>query len=389
MISIETLASTLVPTDGVTLLLRAAFLEGQETSSVLRRWQDQEEDPTQAMASPETVSLAPTLFANLQGRPILEELSPRLVTYLKTALVHEQLRLTAYRSILAEVLHELGHRNVRFLLTGGALNGETLYPHGLRHSHDIDLLVRPSERTAVERALVDAGFAPPRRHDRNHLTLLHAKGLPISLHESALAFRAYQLDCEDVFARAETYEILGHAVEGPGREDRFLQACINGITSDRRGVLWVGDSMLLARQQGLDGGKLAMTSQAANCELPVWIALRYLETRLALAAVRPGVRLTPEIRRLLETAAGRSGPSARETLLQGTWSGHRGSVHQHLKYCASAGEKLLVLKAKVLPSLRALTGSNRVDGPGDLPRFYWGRAQRLLRRAGAGHPVTR
>jgi hypothetical protein len=381
VISIDTLASALTPTEGATLLLRATLLEGNDATSALGRWQTQQANPSRAMAGPETVSLAPTLFTRAQGRPSTE-LDPRLATYLKSAVVHEQLRLDAFRSILRDTFTTLRRRRLRVLLTGGALNGETLYDGGMRHSHDIDLLVRPPDDEAVATALEEAGFACAPRTRGESVVLVHASGLPVSVHVRPLELRAYRLACDDVFARAQTYRILDEVVEGPEPEDRFLQACVNGVTADRQGVLWVSDAVLLARRHMLDSGRLVTLAQQTHSELALFIALVYLESHLLPpGAVQPPWLTSADLARL-ERAAQDSGPVIRETLLHRSWFGDRGSLRQHLARCRSTEERLFVIRAKVFPSLAALTASNRVRVIGDLPRFHWDRVVRLMRRKG-------
>ena len=164
------LAALLLPNPRQTLLLQAAVGPPDAAAAALATWLAGARAATEDLAAGPGGGrlLAPLIAHNLAGAGDLG--AARLWTYLRTALVREQLRSRAARAIYAEALEALGRAGVRPVVLRGVAASESVYPDpGLRHCHDLDLLL-PGDRLAeAGRALTAAGFqaAPnPRRPGR-------------------------------------------------------------------------------------------------------------------------------------------------------------------------------------------------------------------------------
>jgi hypothetical protein len=101
--------------------------------------------------------LGPLLAAALRDNAIAAD--PAFLTVLRTAQLREELRAEIYSEILADVLAALDSIDVPVLVLSGAAFGESLYASpALRHSHDIDLLLREADVPRAADLLAARGF---------------------------------------------------------------------------------------------------------------------------------------------------------------------------------------------------------------------------------------
>jgi hypothetical protein len=124
--------------------------------------------------------LAPVLTAGLarHGAPA----QPELVTRLRTAAFHEELRCREVERVLAGLLQALRRTGTSYLVLKGAALGYAAYGEArLRHSHDVNLLVPPDAPELPPDALAEAGFRPaPGLSDHAGETVyMHPTGLPL------------------------------------------------------------------------------------------------------------------------------------------------------------------------------------------------------------------
>ena len=96
--------STMVPSEEQTLLLRSALWPAEAAREALLAWQARGPHPTARLARDPGGGklLAPLICARMRDDQALG-LDARLLTYLRTALVREELRGGAYREILGEL----------------------------------------------------------------------------------------------------------------------------------------------------------------------------------------------------------------------------------------------------------------------------------------------
>jgi hypothetical protein len=205
-----------------TLLLRACLLGGEATAVAWSGWRGVTPDPSAEIAGrPELKVLLPLLHDGLRaaGVDALE-----LATYLRTARVRERHRAQAIAEVAGTVAAALAGADVAATLTGGLALATTAYADpGLRHCHDIDLVVDPADGARALRALASAGFqcsdpvagvtTAPRR-------AVAPGGLPVIVHHGTVS--AAITAPEELLAR-----LLGRPGPDGGRELlRFTDAVV-------------------------------------------------------------------------------------------------------------------------------------------------------------------
>jgi hypothetical protein len=370
--------SALVPDARQTLLLRAALYPPAPASDALRTWLGGTRFPARDLGagSPGGRLLAPLIAHNLAGTGETEP--ERLWTYLRTALVHEQLRASATRAICRQALESLDASGIAPVILRGIAASETVYPApGLRHSHDLDMFVPPETVDAAGKALAASGFrpapalgvAPETRH------FAHASGMPVALHTELVQAPLYRRRPETLLTgtrrapfsdrtallldpTAQVTHLLLHAASAPSRAT----------------LLWACDAWLtIRRTPALDWTRLTGEVTARRAALPVTILLTYLAR--ALAAPIPDEALAA-----LADTARRATRVDKEVALWGAWASRETRFDRALSRAAGAGERAFLLRWRLAPGPDALVLAGRVaPGRGRL-RFYLGRPWRLLAR---------
>jgi hypothetical protein len=297
--ALETALSALLPTAEQTQLLRACLLDGDEAR---RSWIDyQARIPNLKQRfrdEPRSRRLAPLLLDGLERNSA--QVDRELLTVLRTARTREELRSAIYGEVSREALTAL--EGIPFLVLKGAALGETLYcSPALRHSHDVDLLVRSTDRRAAGLALERAGFLPQRED-----LLVHENGLPILLHTRLFHLSQYHSSFEELWSRSLDGRLCA--------ADNLVHACVHASYSPSRGSLqWVCDAYLLARRQP-DWDVVLQSAARGGLALPLHVTLRYLATELHAPIPAPVVEN-------LADAAARAAPCERDAALFGARQG--------------------------------------------------------------------
>lgn len=245
--------TTLLPDAGETRILRACLCGGDATD-LPREWIGGR--------------LAPLL--NAAGH----RLPDRAVrVFLKTAAVHEELRAREYLKVCAIVFSALP---VPFLVMKGAALGEAVYGNqALRHSHDIDLLVREQDRAAAAAALVDAGFVPRAEE------FVHPCGLPVRIETRLFQPDYYRSAFEPVGERSATATVAGHAVRVLSPADSLLLACGHASWSRQRSTLqWVCDAWTITHRCVVDWDVLVAAAESSRLTAPFSVMLNYVRSEL-------------------------------------------------------------------------------------------------------------
>lgn len=362
--------STMLPNPEQGRLLRAALWPPEAARKALLDWQDRGPRPAARLARDHSGGklLAPLICANLREAHV-GGLSERLLTYLRTALVREELRSEAYRQILGDLLRALAQGGPPVILLGGAALAETVYPRPeLRHSHGILLMTREETEARTASILTSTGFqvaprvaGPP----GDPLAAVHSSGLPLRLVHTPPTFGHYRPSGEDLWSRAKERIVQGSPVKVLSPADQLFQVCVRTVTGERRGtLLWACDVWhLLAAESELDWTRVTGRAASSGASLPLWVLLDYLSDeleaavpgsvldRLATDAERPD-RLAVEV--ALTGAAWRPGPKLLPMLrAAGTWR-----------------ERLLVVRWRMLPSPAALEATGRIAERSRAPLFY-------------------
>lgn len=368
--------STMLPSPEQTLLLRSALWPAEAAREALLAWQAQGPRPAARLARDQGGGklLAPLICARIradQGGG----LEGRLLTYLRTALVREELRGGAYREILGELLRVLARESPPVILLGGAALAETVYPRPeLRHSHGILLLVREEREAETVALLPAAGFrvTAARRRPGDPIGAVHTSGLPLWLYRNPPTFAHYRRG-EDLWKRAEKRLVLGSRVDVPAPADQLFLVCVRAAAGERRStLLWACDLWhLVEAGGGPDWEAVVDRAASTGASLPIWVLLRYLADALGTAVPPPALdRLAAD--------AGRAGALAAEIALTGAGWRPGPKLLPFLRAAGSWRERAAVARWRLLPSPAALLATGRIRDRAQAPLFYAARPFRLV-----------
>ena len=364
--------SPLLPTAEQTQLLRACLHRGQAGRQAWAAWRSTVNDPTSAEGpgAPDAHGRLPLLAAAQHENELV--VHPELLTTLRTATLHAELRSETFFRICQEVLQTLAEAGLDPIVLRGAALAATTYPEpALRHCHDLDLLIPAVDQDRAAAALTAAGLmpggAPTAAGSRS---FYHLSGLPIMLHSQLFALGYANVEQAAIVARAERPEglkpaavlapadallhLLGHAAFSPKRERSF----------------WAIDAwQVLTHRPNLDWRRLIDTARANRLALPAFTLLRYLATELA--APIPATVFT-------ELAAARPDTLEREGALYGAQTAANWSYGRFLHQASGWRARSQVLQWMLLPSPAYLGYVSGVRCSPMLPLYYVGR---LLRQA--------
>lgn len=214
---------------------------------------------------------------------------PAMATTLRTARVREQARAGRVNRLAGKALAALTTPGIRVWALKGIVLANRDYPDaGLRHTHDLDLLVDPRDLEPAVTALAAAGFRPG-GSDPGRLPararLLHPSGFPLELHTALFPDPTYGMPLGNATEDAEMAEVLGQRVGILSREMQFLQILgLAASTAQRHSLRWVTDShFLLHRASGFRWDRFLGLCESSRLALPASVMLRYLASDLAMA----------------------------------------------------------------------------------------------------------
>jgi Uncharacterised nucleotidyltransferase len=158
----------------------------------------------------------------------------------------------------------------------------------VRHSHDIDLLVRSADVPASATALQQAAFTPsahPSLHGERRFD--HESGLPVELHDSLYRTPLYNGDLAGVWSRTRNSKVVGVPVRLISDADLLVHALVHAsVVPQRRGLSWIVDVVSLLQQRDSEGASIDWTEvlrigRASHATLPLYVACNYLATTFA------------------------------------------------------------------------------------------------------------
>lgn len=314
--------SLMLPDDAQTTLLRAALVRGEAGTHALDAAASELTRP-QLMPAPMRVALR-TLSPLLEAAATDGAEAPRFTAdslrVLRMAAARERVRYETVRRLARGLLASLAERDVDAIVLRGVVLAETVYPEPhRRHTHDIDLFVRPSELERAEDAARAAGFTE-RADDPDRLPggvrLVHPSGLPVELHTSLFLDALHPAQIDGMHTRLVRRGLLGVQVPTLGAADQLVHICGIASESPVRGSLrWVTDAWLLVRSEpGLDWDAVVHGAETARLTLPLSIMLRYLAEEL-------GSPIPLEVLDRLDVAARNASPIERDVALYGARAG--------------------------------------------------------------------
>jgi hypothetical protein len=314
------------------------------------------------------------------------DLSGYLATVLRTSTFRESLRSDVFLRICGDLTAALHEENVPFMVMGGAAHGLASYPDpSLRHSHELDLLVRADHASRAEAVLLGRGLR--RRHARQGqrwTTLVHETDMPVRLTTSLYPLPVYRSDWAAVSDRSALVRLGGLNVSVPGLADSLVQTSVDAsYRPHRASLLWAADLLMISRAISDDAwqGVVDVAAASGTC-LPVRVMLSY--AREALEAPIPTTVLD-------ELATRWSGDAVlRDTALSRATKGLEGGAASLLSRVESLEDRLLVARWLACPSPGFAKRLHGIEGAGASARWYGRRFVRgvvgLLRARSAGWP---
>jgi len=308
----------MMPCAPTTLLLRAALLQGDAAAKAWSQWRETVPDPKAFLAS-DRVGIKrhlPLLYRNFATYRV--DVGREIEPYFRAARAREELRSARYRRFLGEALTALLQSGIAFVVGKGVTVGETIHDDPVvRHSHDIDLLVRSEDIPAAAEALQKAGFPPSLRHSpRSEHKFDHPSGLPVELHDRLYRTPFYNGDLAGVWSRARDGKILGVPVRLLSDADLLVHASVHAsLVPQRCGLSWIVDVVTLLRKRASEGEEIDWTAITriagdAHATLPLFVTCHYLATTFDASIPR---HVIDELRR----SAARAGPLQHLAALDG------------------------------------------------------------------------
>lgn len=332
----------LLPDAGETLFLRACLDSSSAGQAAWQAWRtnhilqnELERDGTGHKR------LLPLLAFTLDQGDVT--LDPADVNIMRAARLREQLRAEKIRGILYQALTALERGGLDVILLKGAALSQLVYPNpDLRHTHDIDLLVREPDLTRAADLLLGQGFtvsSTPTPIVNAEIHLVHASGLPVLLHTALYQTRAFALPDLEIWN-------MRVPLAFDTVETRILAPELNLVhvlgqtffTHTRRLRVWVCDAFFLVMHTpALDWERVGGLASRARLALPVFLTLNYLERALSLP-------IPQSVLNKLQQAASKMSQGEYESALTLMRRNRQGGYQYWLKNAQSPQERLQVAR---------------------------------------------
>ena len=251
-----------------TLFLRACLAEGKAARESWKEWRALIGDPRAFFTSefPTARRLLPLLHFNLRRNKI--EVKD---AWLKAARVREKARGATFWSTSGKILSALNGQEVSFILGKGAAIDAFGYPHlGLRHTHDLDLIVQDVEHAAAALEHLKLKRVGDTRFEDD-------SGLPVALHAGLFCTGNRDSDMDAVWRRTREKTIFNICVRLLSPEDQLLQLLEHAShSSPGRSGHWVCDAWFVIGREEMDWEALAARAEILGLTLTIAIGLKYL-----------------------------------------------------------------------------------------------------------------
>ncbi len=274
--------ATLLPGPAQCLLLAGCLDRGEPGANALHRWLALPQDPLDALTKAPVKWLMPLVLraAAHHGNP----LPSGLATVLRTATLREELRTPSYQAIRGHLLRGLENSDIHPIVLKGAALADCVYPGAsLRHTHDVELLIRPDEWHRLPTAVADLGLnVTASDFTWPIVTFKHSSGLPLVLHRRLFRVPFYNRVDDDVWMRAESVSLGGVKARTLSPADMLLHVCACALHSPSHATYrWLVDAwFLLDRRGDLDWEALLRAASTCHLTLPLALSLEYLAVAL-------------------------------------------------------------------------------------------------------------
>ena len=294
-----------LPSGDELLFLRACLPSGEPGREAFERWQRRFADPVSGLRdhAPGRGRLLPLLQAALRHNGASG--NPQLISALRASRAHEELRAQAMRRACRDALAALAAHGIDVIVVGGIALTETVYGEwGLRHSHDIDLVV--DEVDLDQAPAILGAHAEDRRGD---VTLTLPSGVLVTLHGCLYRDPYYAAADSQQRGRAIRARVARAEAAVLDPIDMLLHLCGHSACAGSASPQWAIDAWhLIERNPQLDWASLLERVRDGGLALSALTRLTWLAQ--ALGASVPRACLAE-----LGHAAEASHPLAAEVLL--------------------------------------------------------------------------
>lgn len=288
--SYRAVLSTNLPGRTETLLLQTCLAEADQSRRAWARLAADGADVSELLTrgGHGMRRLAPLLYEAVRRNGL--DADSALLTRCRMASMREGLRARAFAGVIAAVFDALEAAGIPFIVLKGAALAEPIYGDPvLRHSHDLELLVREEDiHRAAEalRAVSCAGTEPLRAGGK--LRVFHASGLPVVLRTRLFEPALYGGDWAWCAERTVMVSVADRVVRTLSPALALFHVCVHAAYGHGRSSLqWVTDALMLVRRGAdpecelhLDWRQLTSCVQRFNTALPLSTALTYLREQL-------------------------------------------------------------------------------------------------------------
>ncbi len=266
----------LLPPRRVAMALRAALLTGEPAQEALAAWLAAVGGSLDNLWRSELAT--PSLLALLDDgstRNRIEFEGP-LRQLVRATAAREAARAGRVAAACHDALSALDRAAIPAVVLRGVALAHTAYERpGLRHCHDLDLLVRADDLGRAREALAAYGDCVLVQ-DR----LAHRSKLPIALHTQITAARDGAAGVDAVWSRSGATELAGAPALTLDPMDELLALCAHSSACPRRSSQWALDAMMLVRAAPLDWEAAIARGPELRSSAPAALMLRWLKDEL-------------------------------------------------------------------------------------------------------------
>lgn len=178
----------------------------------------------------------------------------------------------------------LDRHNLGFIVLKGPHLGNTIYDNPIERMYgDLDLLIRPTEFSSVVNLLLSNGYKGPLVLSNRIATerafycwtMISPEMVPVELHRNLAGYGRFPVDVDQLFERAELFEINKIKVHGLGPEDLLLHLCIHMMKGHFKFLerKHIQDVALLIKKRNIAWDVFLGRVRIARCSHGVYYAL--------------------------------------------------------------------------------------------------------------------
>jgi hypothetical protein len=278
--AVERALEALCPSPSETEFLRACLWRGEPAAGCWRNWRALVEDPVSALST-ERGGLKYLLPLALEAASGGEEEERELTALMRAAHLRERLRDELCAKAYTEIEAALAARGLSFLVGGEFAVATSAYPErGLRHCHELELLLEPADFDEAGRALgADLDCVRLTSTDERGALFEHPSGLPVRLSPGTLGWLEDWTGTSELEPSAVSVVVGRSPARLPSDADLLVDVVLRTVAARRPPALvWACDGVLLSRSAGLEPERLL--ERGAGTALVLSVLARYLANEL-------------------------------------------------------------------------------------------------------------